>query len=333
MTRLIPQPAPPSFKVIFSRSFSPATSRRSGPSISENRHPEADGMIRLDFLSLLPTPLATGVIYEAQVAAVGPGGSSASARSNTFAFGMACPPSISPTSQWVPAAGITGTSTVTATTGCSWTATSNAPWITISAGAAGSGSGSVTFSVAANVGSTSRTGTMTIANETFTVTQDGAACAPSISAPSANAWGRPWNNRERLPLRPSSGCAWTATSAAAWISISAGASGTGNGSVSYMVAANPDGRGAHRYPHDWWQHIYHHPGRGDVCPDSVSAIDERRLEQAVTGSVAVTAATGCAWTTTGNAAWITVSRARGSGNGRVNFAVAANPEPRRALAR
>ena len=89
--------------------------------------PQADGMIRLDFLSLLATPLATGVIYEAQVAAVGPGGSSASARSNTFAFGMACPPSISPTSQWVPAAGITGTSTVTATTGCSWTATVTRP--------------------------------------------------------------------------------------------------------------------------------------------------------------------------------------------------------------
>ena len=196
--------------------------------------PQADGMIRLDFLSLVSPALATGLIYEAHIVAVGPGGSSASARSDTFAFGMSCPPTISPTSQWVPAAGVTGTSTVTATTGCGWTATSNAPWITISVGAAGSGSGSVTFSVAANAGSTSRTGTLTIGSETFTVTQDGAACAPSISAPSANAVAAGTTASVTVTANP--GCAWTATSNAAWIAISAGASGTGNGSVTYAVA-------------------------------------------------------------------------------------------------
>lgn len=34
-------------------------------------------------------------------------------------------------------------------------------------------------------------------------------------------------------------CPWTATSNASWITITAGASGTGNGSVSYLVEANP----------------------------------------------------------------------------------------------
>ena len=42
------------------------------------------------------------------------------------------------------------------------------------------------------------------------------------------------------------GCAWTATSNAAWISITAGGSGTGNGTVSYSVAAN--GARAQRHP-------------------------------------------------------------------------------------
>ena len=35
-----------------------------------------------------------------------------------------------------------------------------------------------------------------------------------------------------------SGCAWTATSQAAWVNITSGASGTGSGTVSYAVAAN-----------------------------------------------------------------------------------------------
>ena len=34
------------------------------------------------------------------------------------------------------------------------------------------------------------------------------------------------------------GCAWTAASAASWMKITAGASGTGSGAVSYTVAAN-----------------------------------------------------------------------------------------------
>ena len=61
--------------------------------------PDADGMIRVDFVSLLPNPLTPGVIYETVVSAVGPGGSTPSARSNTFGFSLPCPPTITPTSQ------------------------------------------------------------------------------------------------------------------------------------------------------------------------------------------------------------------------------------------
>ena len=201
MTRLIPPPAPPSFKVIFSKIF-PRRRRHGGP-VRQSRktcHPQADGMIRLDFLSLLATPLATGVIYEAQVAAVGPGGSSASAWSNTFAFGMACPPnSISPTSNVV-AAGATGSVTVTAATGCGWTATSNAAWITISAGATGTATARLR-STSPRTRGTPRTGTLTIGGNTFTVTQAGATCAPTISAPSANVW-RPGDRDRHRHRRP-----------------------------------------------------------------------------------------------------------------------------------
>lgn len=43
--------------------------------------PDPDGMIRLDYVALLTTPLTPGVIYESVVSAIGPGGSAASARS------------------------------------------------------------------------------------------------------------------------------------------------------------------------------------------------------------------------------------------------------------
>jgi hypothetical protein len=58
---------------------------------------------------------------------------------------------------------------VTTGSGCVWAATSNASWLTISSGS--SGDGTLDYSVAANSGTTVRTGTLTIAGLTFTVTQ------------------------------------------------------------------------------------------------------------------------------------------------------------------
>jgi serine protease len=62
---------------------------------------------------------------------------------------------------------------VTASAGCSWTAASNSGFIAVTAGASGTGSGTVTYNVGANGATTARTGTLTIAGQTFTVTQAG----------------------------------------------------------------------------------------------------------------------------------------------------------------
>jgi glucose/arabinose dehydrogenase len=83
-----------------------------------------------------------------------------------------CTYSINPTSASVGQAGGTGSVTVTAGATCAWTATSNSPWITITAGSSGSGNGTVNYSVATYTGRPKkRSGTMTIAGKTFTVKQ------------------------------------------------------------------------------------------------------------------------------------------------------------------
>jgi uncharacterized protein (TIGR03437 family) len=91
---------------------------------------------------------------------------------------------ISPTSASIAADGGSGSVTVTAPSGCAWTAASNANWITITSGVPGAGNGTVQYSVAANTSTSSRTGTLTIAGQTFTVTQAGAAPPP----PGVPAW-------------------------------------------------------------------------------------------------------------------------------------------------
>jgi hypothetical protein len=53
---------------------------------------------------------------------------------------------------------------------CTWTAVSNAPFITVKTGASGTGNGSVVLTIAPNVANP-RSGTATIAGQTFTVNQ------------------------------------------------------------------------------------------------------------------------------------------------------------------
>jgi hypothetical protein len=69
----------------------------------------------------------------------------------------------------------TGSINVIADPGCAWTATTSDSFITVTSGASGNANGTVSYAIAANAGATTRTGTITIAGQPFTVTQLGAA--------------------------------------------------------------------------------------------------------------------------------------------------------------
>ena len=89
------------------------------------------------------------------------------------ATAQTCTFSLSSSSQNFAAGGGTGSLAVTASlSSCNWTAASNAPWINISSGASGSGNGTVSYAVSLNPAPTPRNGTLTIAGQTLTLTQD-----------------------------------------------------------------------------------------------------------------------------------------------------------------
>lgn len=68
--------------------------------------------------------------------------------------------------------GGSGSVTVNAPGGCGWNASSDSSWLTISSGFSGSGNGLVNFSVASDTSGT-RSGTLTIGGQRFTVTEQG----------------------------------------------------------------------------------------------------------------------------------------------------------------
>jgi MYXO-CTERM domain-containing protein len=153
-------------------------------------------------------------------------------------FYSECTYALSPTSQSFPAGGGQVTINVTAPAeDCAWTAASNDAFLSVSSGASGSGTGAVTIVAAANTGA-SRQGTVTIAGQTFTATQD-QACTYAI-APSAQSVGAAGGNGT-VSVTTTAGCSWAATSNDAFVTISSGQSGSGSGTVAYSTAANVGG--------------------------------------------------------------------------------------------
>ena len=149
-----------------------------------------------------------------------------------------CTYSISPGSAAFSSSGGTGTVTVTAPSGCGWTAASNIGWASITSGASGSGSGLVNYQVNADSGATGQNGTLTIAGQPFTVSVAGIPCSYSLSASSLSL-GSGGGSGSVTVIAPAA-CAWTAASNAAWISISSGASGSGSASVAFQASSNTD---------------------------------------------------------------------------------------------
>jgi hypothetical protein len=238
--------------------------------------------------------------------------------------GGSCTYSLGSSSSSVGSGSATGGVSVVAGAGCSWTAASNAAWISVTSGASGSGNGTVGYSVAANTAGTSRTGTLTIAGKTFTVSQAAAACSAFGLSPTSTSVAA-GGGSVSVSVSGTSGCARTASSNAAWITVTSGASGTGSGTVALSVAANTAGtsRTGTVTIAGWTFTVTQSAascGAFTLSPTSTSVA-------AGGGSVSasVSGTSGCARTASSNAAWITVtSGASGTGSGTVALSVAAN---------
>ena len=123
----------------------------------------------------------------------------------------------------------TGAASVTAGSGCSWSATTTSNFITITGGSSGSGGGSVSYSVSVNLG-LQRVGTILVAGFPYTITQAG---SDSLAAPSGPS---PAHGSVGAAVSPT--LSWTASSGATSYDVYFGTSTTpalvtSTGSASY----------------------------------------------------------------------------------------------------
>jgi hypothetical protein len=236
-----------------------------------------------------------------------------------------CSYSVNNTMFSVPAAGGANSATVTTALHCSWTAASNAPWLTINSPATGTGNSSVQFTAAANTGPP-RSGTFTLAGQAVTVSQSG-GCSYSLdrnsqTLPPGSATG------VSVAVTSGAGCTWNASSNSSWIALTSPASGSGNGSVSFDVAANV---GVARTGTLTIAGVTFTVSQQEAgCTYSLSGTTVAVAASGGANTVTIATASHCSWTATSNASWLTITPpANGTGGGYVQFTAAASTEPGR----
>jgi len=239
-----------------------------------------------------------------------------------------CTFAVSPTAVHAGAASSSQTATVATQPSCGWTAVSNAPFITVTAGASGSSNGTVTFTVAANTGG-ARSGTLTIAGQAVTVTQDAIVCSFTLSATTVSVGAGGGSVPITVTTQPT--CSWTAATNASFITLASGAGGTGNGTATFTVAPNAGGGAARTGTVTVaGQTVTVNQAAVSSCAYEVTGPTEKVPSSGGQVTVTVKTALSCSCTAQSGVPFITVtSGASGAGPGTVTALVAPNTGPAR----
>lgn len=150
-----------------------------------------------------------------------------------------------------------------------------------------------------------------------------APCSYSLSTSSllVGAAGGPGS----VTVTTASHCTWTAASDRAWMSITSGTSGTGNGVVNVSLTPNPSETVRTGTLTIAGQVVSVHEEGLGACTLEISPTSASFNKDSANGSFAVTAAAHCQWSATSNSQWLVVtSGSPGSGNGSVGYSVERN---------
>ena len=241
----------------------------------------------------------------------------------------ACSYTLSASSLSFGASGGAGTVNVTTASHCTWTAASDRGWMSITSGSNGTGNGAVNVTLTANTSETERTGTLTIAGHAVLVQEEGlGACTLDISPTSAS-----FNKDSTVgsfAVTAPAHCQWSANSNSAWLGVTAGSAGSGNGTITYSVETNRDVN-ARTGTIAVGTRTFTVNQAGDtpgpvVCEYSVAPIAfSPCMSVPYNLTATITAQQGCTWTASPGAPWITMTGGQsGSGSGIISFTVSDN---------
>jgi hypothetical protein len=210
--------------------------------------------------------------------------------------------------------------------GCSWTATTQDPWISVRGGS-GDGSGSVILDVAANTGSP-RQATVSVGEQPFLLVQAG-ACSFSVGHEQSHVPSG--GGAVEVAVGAEAWCEWTAVPQVPWIAVPNGGARAGHGTVTLTVGANsgPPRSGGVLIAGQL------HTVTQDAAP-CVAHVEPLSQDVPFTGgvfSVTVVTQSWCDWSAVSHAGWVQITSGhQGTGTGVVTFTVDGRPVPFRRTA-
>jgi trimeric autotransporter adhesin len=235
--------------------------------------------------------------------------------------GPSCTFQVSSPSTSVAPGGGTVNVTVTTTANCSWSAQSNSPWLSITSGASGTGNGVAVIAGTANPDTSSRNGSVTVAQQNISLTQPGrdVTCEYTTS-PDSQRFGAD-GGTGRVQVTATDGCRWTATVDATWITLSP-TEGTGNGEVTFRVAEwnSVDERSATIRVANRTT-IVRQDRDVAACTYSVDPVEFSLHWHHTTGEIHVQTTAGCPWNASSSDAWLNVPNVETTGSGNVTFGI------------
>jgi hypothetical protein len=227
---------------------------------------------------------------------------------------------LSPTSATVNLAGGARTVSITTSAGVSWTATTSTPWITVNS-PSGVGSGTATYTVANYSGVVTRTGSILIGGQTFSVSQTGTDV--NISPYSSDkAYS---SDIVTVDVAALSATNWNVTSNASWISVVDPGAKKGNSTVFLAIGTNPsyvERSGTVTIGSATFtvrQSGTPNP-QLDILPKTATAEPTGAF-----ANIAVIATPDAPWTAESLTPWIIASGTSGAGNGNIGYVASANP--------
>ena len=228
--------------------------------------------------------------------------------------------------------GGTGTASVTTGSACAWSASSAADWITVD-GASRTGEGSVPFTIRSFDNTVERSAAITIAQQSFTLTQSG--CIVRLSSSEVAFTGE--GGSGDVAVDASDGCQWLVENAPSWASFDP-SSGAGAATIRVRASRNSSTTTARdasvrigAQPLTLHQSEFSEPSPGPAplpqpaCTFAVSPVESYVPSAGGRGSVTVSTGVGCAWTANSSAPHLRITQgASGTGPGRIDYEVDRN---------
>ena len=244
-----------------------------------------------------------------------------------------CTATLLPASRSTGQAGSFGTIEVGLPPGCPWTATSNVPWMVVTAGSSGAGNGVVTYVFQENTTTAQRIGTLSVAGVSFALTQ-GPAMAPALSTQPVEQTVAPGGQATFVSLAtgdPPPTYRWQMSAdGSSWSDVPAIPPYYGANGRTLAIVPVPGSLTGFRFQ------VTASNSAGVVtsvaaaltvtaappCNYSVSPIDVVVPAAGASGGIDLTTGPTCAWSASVTETWLLVTPTSGTGSRRVSFSIA-----------